>query len=78
MSNTVHQDELFAAMAQKGVVITEVETGSEADKSGLKTGHIVTRVDGASVPTPRDFYKSAAGLTGPAKLKTDVGDFVVK
>jgi S1-C subfamily serine protease len=78
LASTTFAPELFEAMARRGVVVTEVESGSEAEKAGLKSGNIITRVDGKPVPNPREFTRAVADLKGPAKVETDQGVVTVK
>src|SRR5262249_14270866 len=52
----------------RGVVVCEVQSGGPADRSGLKPGEIITRVNGKPVPTPEDFYKLMQGLEGSVEL----------
>jgi S1-C subfamily serine protease len=78
LASTTFGPDFSEAMAKKGVVVTEVESGSEADRAGLKTGQLVTRIDGQSVPNPREFARVVAGLKGPARLETDQGPVTVK
>ncbi len=75
---TTFDNDIFQAMAKEGVVITEVETGSEAEKAGLKTGQFITRVDNHPVRTPREFSKVIVGLKGPIKLETEQGTVTIK
>lgn len=69
---------LLEAMAREGVAVTEVETGSEAEKTGVKPGQVISRVDGQPVRNPREFAKAVAGRKGPVKLETDQGAVTVK
>ena len=73
LANSTFATEIFEAMAREGVVIAQVETGSEAEKAGLKVGQLITRVDGRQVRNPREFAKTVSGLSGPARLDTDQG-----
>ncbi len=78
IAGTALDNNVFDAMAREGVVVTEVETGSEAEKAGLKTGQLISRVNALPVRNPRDFAKTSSGLKGPVTLKTDQGDVTVK
>jgi S1-C subfamily serine protease len=75
---TTFGDGVLAAMARGGVVVTEVETGSPADKAGLKKDQIIRSVAGKPLKTPRDFARVVADLQGPVSLETDLGVMVVK
>jgi len=76
--NNVFGPDIFDAMSREGVVVTEVETGSEGEKAGLKLNQFVSRVDGRPVRNPRDFAKAVAPLKGPVRLDTDQGVVTVK
>ena len=77
LANTAVAPEQSDAMSKRGVVVTEVATGSEAEKAGLKPGQIITRVDGLPTPNPREFEKAVPDR-GPVKLETDKGSVTVK
>ena len=78
LTNTTFAPELMEAMARRGVVVSDVEGGSEAEKAGLKKDQIITRVDGKPVPNPREFARVVAGLKGPIRLDTDQGAVTLK
>jgi serine protease Do len=42
----------------EGLLITEVERGSAAEREGLKPGDVITEVNGKAVTTPRQFYQA--------------------
>ncbi len=65
-------------MTQEGVLVTEVETGSEAEKAGLRPSQIITRVGETPVPRPSEFAKAVAGLKGSVTLETETGPVTVK
>jgi S1-C subfamily serine protease len=75
---TTFGDGMLTAMARGGVVITEVEPGSPADKAGLKPGQIIRSVEGKPLRSPREFRQLAAGLRGPVNLETDLGAATIK
>ncbi len=62
---------VLKAMAQGGVLVTEVVPGSAADEAGLKVGQCIVKVDGLSVKTPGDFTRAIEGLTGSVRLTTE-------
>jgi serine protease Do len=45
---------------QKGALVTQVYEGDPADKAGIKTGDIITEVDGKEVSSSRDLSRSIA------------------
>ncbi len=67
---------VLKAMAQGGVLVTEVVPGSAADDAGIKVGQCIIKVDGHPVKTPGDFVNVVKGLTGPVTLATE-GEQVV-
>jgi serine protease Do len=75
---TTFGDPLLSAMARGGVVVTEVEAGSPAARSGLKPGQIIRSIEGKALKNPRDFVRLVAGLTGPVSLETDLGALTIK
>lgn len=58
-----------------GVVVTDVETGSPADKAGIKVGDAVTEYDGERVRSTRQFTRlvqeTAEGRSVPTVLSRD-------
>jgi Do/DeqQ family serine protease len=48
----------------QGVIVSQVQAGSAADKAGIKQGDIVTVLNGAAVDTPNTFRNQIANL-GP-------------
>src|SRR5215475_13923485 len=44
----------FGVPEEAGVMVSRVESGSPAEKAGLKVGDILTRVDGAAVKSSWD------------------------
>jgi serine protease Do len=78
LASTTFAPELMEAMARRGVVVSEVESGSDAEKAGLKKDQIIARVEGKPVPNPGEFARVVAGLKGPVRLETDQGAVTVK
>ena len=78
LANTTYGPSLAEALARTGVVITEIESGSDADQAGLKALQVISRVGGVPVPNPRAFRKAVAGLKGPVELETDRGPVTIK
>ena len=66
------------ALAKRGVLVTEVETGSDADRAGLKPGQIISRVGDKPVPNPREFQKAVEGVKGPVQIETEQGPMTIK
>lgn len=70
--------DMLEAMSREGVIVSEVESGSDAEKAGLKPGQLITRVDGHPVRNPSEFARVVAGLKGPARLETELGPVPLK
>ena len=73
LAGTTFDAAVFEAMAREGVVVTEVESGSEAEKAGLKTGQLISRVDGQPVRNPREFAKAVRRPQGPRQARDRPG-----
>jgi serine protease Do len=59
---------------QEGVLVRAVVKGSAAEKSGIKAGDVITRVDDSKVATPADVsshIRSLRGKTVPVVLMRD-------
>jgi S1-C subfamily serine protease len=69
---------LEEVLARRGVLVTEVETGSEADRAGLKAGQVISRVGDKPVPNPRAFRKAVEGVKGPVQIETEQGPMTIK
>lgn len=78
MANTTFAPNMLAAMSRQGVVVSEVETGSAAEKAGLRMGQLISRVGGQSVKNPKEFGRAAGEAKGEVTLETDQGAVVVK
>lgn len=70
--------DVLDAMSREGVLVTEVVSGSEADRSGIRTGQIINRVNDTPVRAPREFVEAVSGAKGPVRLDTDSGSVTVK
>ncbi|MBZ5638425.1 MAG: Do family serine endopeptidase [Acidobacteriia bacterium] len=73
--NARAREELQLPEAVKGVLVTDVEVGSEASAAGLRAGMVVTAVNDAAV-TGISTWKEAVGRLTPGtvgKLKITVG-----
>lgn len=52
----------FGGKEGQGVLINEVFENEPADKAGLKSGDIITKIDGKSVETPNQLSRVIAGI----------------
>jgi serine protease Do len=61
--------DFFGVLSNLGVLVTSVDQGSSAEKAGLKTGDVITAVDGRGVRTPSDFSREMRFGNGRNTLK---------
>jgi serine protease Do len=66
---TPELEQTFGLKNVQGVVISQVEPGSAADKAGLKTGDVITQLNGKPVEDPNSFRNAIAG-TAPGTQVT--------
>jgi serine protease Do len=80
LANLGFNDPAQRAFSRGGVVVSEVLTGSEAERAGLKRSQIITRVgpDNVQVHNPREFAEAVGALKGPVRLETELGAVTVK
>ncbi|MBU1121816.1 MAG: Do family serine endopeptidase [Candidatus Omnitrophota bacterium] len=62
----------------KGVVIIYIEDGSLADKSGLRVGDLIIRMEGKDIKSKDDFIEITSKIKGSCLIKTNRGYFVLK
>lgn len=63
---------------KKGVVIVDVEPGSNADEAGLMPGDIILQINKQSLRNMSDYNKIIKSLKGDALIRTSRGFFVIK
>ncbi|UCD15666.1 MAG: Do family serine endopeptidase [Candidatus Omnitrophota bacterium] len=63
---------------ERGVVITYIEDGSLADKSGLRVGDLIIRVEGKDIEDKESFIAVTSKIKGSCLIKTNRGYFVLK
>ena len=56
----------------KGAMVSEPTKGSPADKAGIKTGDIITSVDGKSIKSPKQLAKVIAAYAPNDKAKVSI------
>lgn len=52
----------------RGVLVTDIQPNTAADRATLKTGDIITHVNGLPVPTPAVFYQTVNDARGALEL----------
>ncbi len=57
--------------ADKGALLADVSSGSPAEKAGLKTGDVITKVNGMEIRDARHLLLSVAQLTPDTKVAID-------
>lgn len=62
----------------KGVVITYIEDGSLAEKSGLRVGDVIIRVEGKDIENKEVFIEITSKIKESCLIKTNRGYFVLK
>jgi serine protease Do/serine protease DegQ len=70
---TVSSDiaQVYGLTSAQGALVTQVVSGSAADRAGIKTGDIITSVNGVAVKSPTEL-RNTIGLTRVGE-KVDVG-----
>ena len=61
--------EFFGVTGDAGVLVASVDSGSAAEKAGLKAGDVVTSVDSRPVRTPAEFDREMRSGTGKVSLR---------
>lgn len=62
----------FAASTDKGVLVAEVESGSPAERAGLKSGDVITSYNGQAVHSPQDLSIAVAATPVDSAAKVAV------
>jgi serine protease Do len=57
--------DFFSVYGNNGVLVTSVDSGSAAEKAGLKAGDVITTIDGKSVQTPAEFSREVRADSKP-------------
>lgn len=61
--------DFFGVYSNGGVLVTSIETGSAAEKAGLKAGDVIISVDGDNVRTPSEFGREMRAAGNQITLK---------
>jgi len=61
--------DFFGVYGNNGVLVTSVDSGSAAEKAGLKAGDVITTIDGKTVQTPAEFSREMRVGSKPTPLK---------
>ena len=68
----------FGIKANSGVVITDIEDGSAADKSKLSVGDLIVKVEKKIIRNKKDFKAATSRIKKSCLLKTNRGYFVLR
>ena len=68
----------FKVKTDEGVVIIDIEDGSMADKSELKVGDVITKIENKIVKNKEDFEAAVSRVKGDCLIKTNRGYSVLK
>jgi S1-C subfamily serine protease len=68
------QQPMQFASSSEAVIVSDVEANSPAAAAGVKSGMLITQVDGRTVRTPRDFLSAVADKNGAVRLKLEATD----
>lgn len=64
--------DFFGVYSANGVLVTSVDSGSPAEKAGLKAGDVITNIDGRTIQSPGDFGRALrAGSKATLKIIRD-------
>src|SRR5207245_9912140 len=76
----VRLQELTTGIAQalgrpdtKGALVASVEPGSPAEKAGIKTGYVITRIGNQTIEKARDLSRAVGGTKQGAQTPLTVG-----
>jgi len=58
--------DFFGVLSNSGVLVTSVDSGSAAEKAGLKAGDVITSVDGKTIRNPTEFRREMRASSKPA------------
>jgi serine protease Do len=68
----------FNLESSEGVVIVDIESDSPADKSGLRIGYVIVKIENHQVRNKAEFIAVSRKIKGNCLLKTNRGYVVVK
>jgi serine protease Do len=64
--------EYFEVPGGRGLLVTDVEKGSEGEKAGFKAGDVIMKLDGSTVRDPSDFADAIRDAKKESDLPCDV------
>jgi serine protease Do len=71
--------DFFGVFSNNGVLVTSVDSGSPAEKAGLKAGDVITSIDGKNVQSAGDFGREfRAGSNHTLKIIRDKQEREIK
>ncbi|MBU1087739.1 MAG: trypsin-like peptidase domain-containing protein [Candidatus Omnitrophica bacterium] len=63
----------FNLESTQGVIVTQIDSGTQAERAGLKLNDIITQINTEKIITAEDFKRTISNLTGNALVKTNRG-----
>jgi len=57
--------DFFGVFSNNGVLVTSVDSGSAAEKAGIKAGDVITTIDGRNIRTPAEFSREMRADSKP-------------
>src|SRR5262249_38082949 len=71
--------DFFGVFSNNGVLVTSVDSGSAAEKAGLKAGDVITAIDGKNIRTPSEFSRELKMSSRPTlKIMRDKQEREIK
>jgi serine protease Do len=71
--------DFFGVYSSNGVLVTSVDSGSPAEKAGLKAGDVITSIDGKNIQSAGDFGRELRAVSKPTlKIIRDKKELEIK
>jgi len=68
----------FRIEASRGVVVTDIESGSQADEAGIIPGDVILEINKQSIKSVADYNKVIKDIKGDCLIRTARGYFLIK
>lgn len=75
---TQYHQQIYRIRDKEGVVATYIEEDSPAEKSGLRVGDVIFKIEGKKIKNKKSFNAIVSKIKGNCLLKTNRGYFVIK
>ncbi|MBU1043241.1 MAG: trypsin-like peptidase domain-containing protein [Candidatus Omnitrophica bacterium] len=70
--------EMFNLENTQGVIVMEIEAGTQAERAGIKVNDIITQINTGKIVSVDDFKKIVSKLSGNALVKTNRGYMMIQ